>query len=43
VNLLGGEQREAGREVIAQLVAEHTAGAGAGAVGFWCAVLKHKA
>ena len=37
VHLLGGDQREAGRQVVAHLMAEQAAGAGAGAVGLRCA------
>ena len=41
VQLLGGDQRKALRQVEAHLPAEHAAGAGAGAVGFFAAVLEH--
>ena len=43
VHLLGGDQREAGRQVVAHLVAEQAAGSGAGAVRFGCAALEHQA
>ena len=41
VALLGGDQREALRQIEAHLVAEHADGAGAGAVGFFRAVVQH--
>src|SRR3546814_10648667 len=43
VQLLGGDQREAFVEIEAHLPAEHAARAGAGAVGFFGAVLEHVA
>ncbi|MNF38376.1 hypothetical protein D3C84_193210 [compost metagenome] len=43
VALLGGDQREAGGQVEAHLVAEHAVGAGAGAVGLEGAGLAHQA
>lgn len=43
VHLLGGDQRKAFAQVEAHLVAEHAAGACAGAVGLGCAMLEHMA
>ena len=43
VHLLGGDQRESGRQVVAQLVAEQAAGAGAGTVRFRGPVLEYQA
>jgi len=41
VALLGSHQRKALSKIEAHLVAEHTGRPGAGAVGFFCAVIEH--
>ena len=43
MHLFGGDQREARRQVVAELMAEQAAGAGSGAIGLVRALLENQA